>query len=121
MPLVVLQYKTDRGLRELAEKLAQELPSIVASNLTLSKHERHDGQVASDDIMVWCRESSKADQNGKDLEIIVWAHDFPERKANLEERKDAIIKGVHGFLADYDRNVSGAVWVLLAPTAFGEI
>ncbi|MBI2003668.1 MAG: hypothetical protein HYS78_01690 [Parcubacteria group bacterium] len=121
MPLTLLQYKTDRGLKELAERLSKELPAIVAPVLTLSDRERLDGQVTPEDIIVWCVEGSKADVNSKDLEIIIWAHDFPERKANLEERKDAIIKGIHQFLADWDRNVTGFVWVLLQPTAFGEI
>jgi hypothetical protein len=121
MPLTVLQYKIDRGLKELAEKLAETLPSIVAPNLSLSERDLHDGKLTPDEIMVWCRESKKADQNGKDLEIIVFAHDFPERRENLEARKDTIIEGVRKFLSDYDRNVTAAVWVLLAPTAYGEI
>jgi len=121
MPLVILQHQTGRGLQDLAEKLAIELPSIVAKNLTLGERERHDGQVAPEDIMVWCRESKRADQNGKSLEIIIIAHDFPERKVNLEERKEAIIQGIRYFLADYGRKyIPGAVWVLLIPTAFGE-
>lgn len=121
MPLVLLQYKSDRGLNQLVEKLAQKLPSIVAPNLTLPEHERLDGQVLPDDIIVRCVGGNKADVNTKDIEIIIWAHDFPERKANLECRKDAIVLGVQRFLSDYDRNVSGFVWILLQPTAFGEL
>ncbi len=125
MPLVLLQYKMryekGRSLRDLAEKLSQELPAIVAPALTLSDRERLDGQVTPEDIIVHCVKSNDADVNNKDLEIVIWAHDFPERKANLEERKDAIIKGIHEFLRDWDRNVSGFVWILLQPTAFGEI
>lgn len=121
MPLVLLHYKTDRGLEELAENLAIELPDIVAPNLTLSERERLDGQVAPEDIIVRCVEGTKSDVNCKDIEITIWAHDFPGRKVNLEERKDAIIGGIHQFLADYDRNVSGFVWVLLQPTALGQL
>ncbi len=121
MPLTILQYKPDRGLKELAEKLAQALPEIVAPQLTLAGHERHEGQVTSADIIVRCVEGGKADVNTKDLEIMIWAHDFPERASNLEDRKNAIIKGIRAFLADYDRNVSGYVWVLLQPTVFGRL
>jgi len=121
VPLALLQYKTDRSLKEIAENLAKELPAIIAPNLTVSNRERHNGQVTTDDIIVWVVEGGKADVNSKDLEIIIWAHDFPERSANLEERKDTIIKGILEFLRDYDRNVSGYVWVLLQPTAFGQL
>lgn len=121
MPVALLQYKADRELKELAEALAKALPDIIAPNLTLPKRELLDGQVNSDDIKVYCVEGTRADVNTDDLEIMIWAHDFPERKANLDDRKDAIIKGVHQFLADYDRNVSGFVWILLQPTAFGRL
>lgn len=121
MPLTLLQYRPNRGLKELAENLAKHLPDIVAPALTLPERERHDGDVSPEDIIVWLVEGGEQDVNTKDLEIIIWAHDFPERGANLEERKDAILKGVRQFLCDYDRNVSGFVWVLLQPTAFGQI
>lgn len=121
MPLTLIQYKSGRGLKELAESLAKELPGIVAPALTLPEQERLEGQVTSGDIIVWCVEGGQADVNTKDLEILIWAHDFPERKKNLDERKDSILQGVRRFLDDYDRNVSGFVWILLQPTAYGTI
>lgn len=117
MPLVLIQHKNGRGLNEIAEKLAKELPALVAPTLSAPP----DGNLVPGDIEVWCTEGSTADVNTKDLEIIIWAHEYPERRANLEERKDVIVKGVRTFLADYDRNVSGFVWILLQPTAFGEL
>lgn len=117
MPLVLIQHKNGRGLTEIAEKLAKELPVFVAPTLSVPG----DGQLSLDDIEVWVTEGSPADVNTKDLEIIIWAHEYPERKANLEERKDVIVKCVRTFLADYDRNISGFVWILLQPTAFGRI
>ncbi len=117
MPIVLIQYKNGRGLNKIAEKLAKELPALIAPRLSVPP----DGLLTSDDIEVWCTEGSPADVNTKDLEIIVWAHDYPERKANLEESKDVIVNGVRAFLADYDRNVTGFVWILLQPTAFGRL
>lgn len=117
MPLALIQHKNGRGLTEIAEKLAQELPTSVAWALSTSG----DGKLNPDDIEVWVTEGSPADVNTKDLEIIIWAHDYPERKADLENRKDSILTDVRKFLADYDRNVTGFVWVLLQPTAFGRI
>lgn len=130
MPLVLLQYRAKGGLalKDLARILAQHLPEIVAPALTLSERKRHDGQVTPSDIIVRCVEGTKEDVNTKDLEIIIWAHDFPGRAANLEERKDAIINGVRQFLADHTEDelgfrlhVSGFVWILLQPTAFGQL
>ncbi len=115
MPLTLIQHKNGRGLGEIAEKLAKELPAFIAPALSVSG----DGQLTHDDIEVWVTEGSTADVNTKDLEIIIWAHEYPDRRANLEVRKDAIIGCVRTFLADYDRNVSGFVWILLQPTAFG--
>ena len=121
MPLTLVQYKTDRGLKELAETLAKALPRIVAPALNLPERKGLDGLVTPSDIIVWCVEGGQTDVNTKDLEILIWAHDFPERKANLEERKETILKGVRRFLADYDRNVSGFVWILLQPSAYGQL
>lgn len=117
MPLILVQHKHDRGFKEIAEKLAKELPALVAPMLSVPP----DGLLTPDDIEVWVTEGSPADVNTKGLEIIIWAHDYPERKANLEESKDVIVKGVRAFLADYDRNITGFVWILLQPTAFGRL
>jgi hypothetical protein len=121
MPLVLLQYKPE--LKGVAKKLAHELPYIVASNLTLSKRKRHDGQVAPEDIMIWCSERGKADVNGKGLEIIIFAHDYPKRKKNLEARKDQIVACVRKRLIVHNSYSTGigCVWVLLMPTAYGEL
>ncbi|MFZ2167264.1 MAG: hypothetical protein WAV50_00140 [Minisyncoccia bacterium] len=118
MPIVLIQHKNGRGLNEVAEELSKEFPAIVAPALSVPGGE---GELRFDDIEVWVTEGSTADVNTKDLEIIIWAHEYPERKANLEERKDIIVKDVRTFLADYDRNVTGFVWILLQPTAFGKL
>lgn len=121
MPLVLLQYKQLAFLEEVVEKLAKALPGIVAPNLNLSECERLTGGVTPEDIIVRCIKGGKMDTNSKDIEIIIFAHDFPERKQNLEERKDAIIKEVRQFLKNYNRSISGFVWILLAPSAFGQL
>jgi len=123
MPLVELRYKPDCDLEDVVSLLALALPHIVAPHLSLPEREALDGLVSSKDIIVRCSRSSKVDVNSKDLEILIFAHDFPERKANLEKRKDAIIAGIREFLTNYDPNlkISGFVWVWLVPTAFGEL
>lgn len=121
MPLTILQYKADQDLDHVAHMLAVELPDIVAPALTLPQRAQLDGLVNPDDIIVWTLEGTPYDVNTNDFEIIIWAHDFPERRANLDERTEMILKGVRDFLSDYDRNVTGFVWILLQPTAFGRI
>lgn len=123
MPIVSLRYKPNRDLERLVEGLAQALPNIVASNLTLSERERHDGQVTSDDIIVNVTEGGKFDVNAPDLQLMIDAHDFPERKANLEVREDAIRDGVRQFLIDHHRYHPGIgfVWTLLTTTAFRQL
>lgn len=119
MPLVVVQYKAERITVQMLMHLTTALPGIVATALDVP--ENQDARLAPSDIEVWTQESGKFDVNTKDLEIIIWAPLFPERLLNLEERKDAIVRAVRRFLADYDRNLTGFVWVLLQPSAFGEL
>lgn len=119
MPLVVLQHKAGRVLEDMLAKLSQAMPEIVASALTVEGVER--ARLTSNDIEVRVRESEKFDVNTKDLEIIIWANSYAERLCNLDERKDMIVKAIRTFLADYDRNLSGYVWVLLQPGEFGEL
>ncbi len=119
MPLVVVQHKTGRVLEDMLVTLTHALPDIVAGALDVPENEA--ARLTAGDIEVWVQESGKYDVNTKDLEIVIWVTDFPERKKDLERRKDVILQGVRTFLAEYDRNLSGFVWVLLQPTAFGEL
>lgn len=119
MPLVVVQHKAGRLNEDMLQKLAESLPGIVANALNVKENEA--ARLTSSDVEVWVQESGKFDVNTKDLEIIVWANSYPERLSDLEFRKDVILKFVRWFLSDYDRNLSGFVWVLLQPAAFGEL
>lgn len=119
MPLVVIQHKAGRVLDDMLSKLSQAMPEIVASALDVE--ENKSARLTPNDVEVHVQESGKFDVNTKDLEIVIWANSYPERLKNLEQRKEAIIQGVRTFLADYDRNLFGYVWVLLQPGAFGEL
>jgi len=120
MPLAVIQHKAGGELRELAGQLAKKLPHIIAPALSVETHERHDGKLTSEDIEVWCFEGTSDDVNTKDLEIIIWAHEYPERLKNFEERKDMIVSNVRRILNEYGyQDVKGFVWILLQPSAFG--
>jgi hypothetical protein len=121
MPIVLLQYKRDLGLEHLAGRVAEELPSIVSAALDIP--ESKNSRLTPEDIEVRASETGKMDVNAKQLEIVVIAHDYPERTANIESRKDEISRGVRKFLdSQGHQSVSGWVWVLpQQASAFGRI
>ena len=119
MPLVVVHYHPNIIPRDVILELANELPGIVADALNVRGNA--DAHLDSSDVEVQVRAFGEYDVNTRSLEIIVWANLYLERQANLEERKDNILNAVRDFLEDYNLNVSGFVWVLLQPAAFGEL
>jgi len=124
MPLVVLKYNPNLKagavfLSELTNKLTE------AVSRALDVPERADARLTKSDIEVWVQEFGSNDISTRDLEIVVWAHQYPERLVNLEERKEQILRELRAFimknedLAKHKTIPSGFVWVLLQPTAFG--
>lgn len=119
MPLAVLNYRKDRVLPDMLEKLARELPEMIADALTTEVDTR--GRLFPGEVEVWVRESNEFDVHVKDFGIVIWANHYPEREQDLNHRNVAILNKVREFLSDYDRNLSGYVWILLQPGSFGEI
>lgn len=121
MPLVVIQHEADRELDYVVGRLSKEMPGIVARALDVE--ENPDARLTPDDVEVHVQKSGEFDTNTKDLEIVIWANEYPERLRNLDERKDRMVKEVRAFLVEYRsiRNISGFVWILLQPAAFGEL
>lgn len=120
MPIVLLKCKQFAGLEEISRILAERLPHIVSE--ALDTPENTNARLTPGDIEVEFRWATPRDVNYKDIEITVIAHDYPERTRNIEERKDKIIAGVREFLRDYDRNLTGWVWILPQQnSAFGTI
>jgi hypothetical protein len=93
------------------------LPEIVARALHVK--ENPDAHLTANDIEVWVQESGRLDVNAKDIQIIIWANEHPERLADLEQRKDFIVQYVRDSF--YSKILTGYVWVLLQPAAFGEL
>lgn len=117
MPVVLLQYKADRVPEEIVAKLAKRLTELISEALDVP--ENQSARLHPEDIEIFVTPSQKLDLNTKHLEIMVWAHQYPERLLNLEDRKDKVLYGVKAFLAMCDLDVSGWVWILLQPTSFG--
>lgn len=119
MPLALLQYKSGRGLEDLAKALSTALPSIVAPALDVKENKR--ARVQPEHVEVWVANSHPHDRNIRDLAIIVWANEYPERLANLDERRQQIQQAVRIFLHENSAySLSGSVWVLLQPGSYGE-
>lgn len=121
MPLVVIQYKVGYLNEDMVRGLAESMPKIVADALDAGWGGNKEAYLFPGDVEVWVQESGKLDVNTRDLEVIIWANSYPERMVNLEQRKDTIVRGVREVLGNYDRNLSGYVWVLLQPGAFGTL
>ena len=115
MPLVLMNRKENLVNDHLAKHLAEELTHIVS--MVLNTPEEEGGELVPDDIEVRVRNSSDLDVNAKPLEIIIWANDFPKRRANLGFRQKAIVEAVKGLIPS---TVTGFVWILLLPASFGE-
>lgn len=116
MPLVVLCKNPEVINEEIAKKIAQQLPMIVAEALDVP--ENPDGRLTKDDIEVWVQDASKLDVNSKDLSIIIWANNYPERMANLDERRAKVAKSVRQMKPT---NATGFIWILLQPGSFEEL
>ncbi|MBZ9571952.1 hypothetical protein KJA15_01260 [Patescibacteria group bacterium] len=96
------------------KELIDNLPGIVAEALSVPGT---DGELTSDEIEVKFETFGPFDVHSKDIEIIILANDYPERKKNLDERQTLIKEGVKRILYS---GITGFVWVLPLPGSFGE-
>lgn len=114
MPLVVIQRDSKIVTDDHVKMLTQFIPTIISSALTT---ENSDGKLVANDIEVWVQNMEQFDVNTKSLEIIIWAGDCPERRNNLDERREKIVQGIRVLIPT---TITGFVWVLLNPSSFGE-
>lgn len=119
MPVVLVT--ANRGLSGLDEtilvQLGHWLRLWVAEALTC---DHPDGHLTPPDVEVEIKERHTRFSIGGekyDLQITVWANDFPSRKANLKERCHEVQGRVRDWCAG---RWKGYVWILLAPAAFEE-
>ena len=124
MPVVLLRYKANRLNMKTMQMLTAALPKIFADALDVP--ENPGARLTPADIQIWPMKSDELDVNVKDLQMMMPLHAFPERIANLEERKDKIMHQVRELLADQVAFGGGPIegWVWLLPsndTAFGRL
>jgi len=114
MPLIVVNRgsKVSDGL---FRDLIDALPELVASALTC---ENPDGKLTAADVELWSRQRDDVHDRGfKDLQIVVFANDYPERRVNLDERQKMLKDSIRELLPS---GVHGWLWVRLAPSSFAE-
>ena len=115
MPIVQVVYERGFKFGKVAKKLANVLPGIIAPQISTST-----GILSKKTIKVHVRKSSKRDVHVEGFQILIFVDASPERMASMEERKNAIIKGIQEFLGKYDCDISGFIWILPVPeTALG--
>ncbi len=113
MPIVIIRSDSNSPF---VARLARKLPSIVSKELRTSETRPTPDSVK---VLVW--PASAADINTKNLEILVFAHDSPERRTTLDERVQGIQNQVDALLAEWSVQVTGTVIISLSHMAFGHI
>jgi len=117
MPLVLMSRDPKVIYDEVARKIAQQLPVIVAAALDTSTEDER-GRLTADDVEVYVQDSTELDVNTKPLEITIWASLYPAREKNLDERRAKIAEAVRVIKPP---EIKGFVWVLLQPGSFEEL
>lgn len=126
MPLVLLRF--NERCREVVQPLAEQLPKFVASALDAGAEDLKAALIPTD-VEVWCFEGHPFDANTRELEIIILAHEFAPRAADLEERTEQIARRIRRLLKEYGKEHQatlkvlpwGFVWTFLATSAFREL
>lgn len=98
MPLVLLKKDGKRFNREpgkfLLWEMVNKLPSIIADALSVPGTE---GELTASEVEVYVSDFGPLDIHNQPVEIVVFANEYPERLANLKERRDKITGKLKGF------------------------
>ena len=118
MPLVHVGFKESPLRVHRSETflmdLCNSLPKIVAD--ALDTPENPEARLGSKDIEVEVEPHPILSVNKKDIEILILAHDYPERRKNLDERRASIDNAVKKIIPE---KYHGFVWIFLGHTSFG--
>jgi hypothetical protein len=121
MPLVFMKRSFRRMIPREGENFLEvkvAMPQIVAD--ALSAPADHDGELGPEDVNVWempMAAIAYGDICNCDLEIVIFAHNFPSRMANIDERRQQIIDKVRLIL---QKGTTFFVRVICSPTSWGE-
>lgn len=112
MPLVQVMTSREISGSEISD-LVEAIPHVVARNLNVPGVDG--GQLSTKEIDVVIRNNGMFDMVSAECAVVIWANEFPERKANLEERTKNIVRELKGQLQP---GILFYVWIMLAPAAF---
>lgn len=114
MPLAYVRVNPTRVSYVALGKICEALPPIAAEALSTEEG----GKLTPDRIIVEpTGEFSHMAKNVKDLSIIIFAHEFAERRANLDERRRQIQQEVIKYLERPDNTYQ--IWIWLGCTSYG--
>ncbi len=113
MPLVMLRANPTKVNYKILADICKAIPSVAADALSTDEG----GKLTPDKIMVDVNgEFSHLAQNPKSLSVIIYAHDYAERRANLDERRKQIEAAIVELL---EPGTSYYVWLWLGMTSYG--
>lgn len=86
MPVIDVKLsRVTRGASEIFRILGIDLPEIIAAGLTVPGDK--DAELSADEIEISFRKASEFDVGTKNLDIYVFANDYPKRSANLQSER----------------------------------
>ena len=112
MPLLILKFSEDFSQLWNVNAFTGRLRSVVAGALNCK-----DSQLDLTHVQVLIRKVNKDEPGHRDIELIVIANDHPSRRANLDERTSAIRDWLRDQIT-ITPQLTGSVWVLLAPGCY---
>ena len=122
MPKVMISYRPHvASLDGAANRLADQIPKIVADALTCANPQGH---LVPEDVEVEVKAISSGFRTKYSLLVEVEANDYPERRKTLEQRTHQILCAIRIFLngEDWHRfGFKGWVWVKLFTAYWGEV
>ncbi|MBI3290459.1 hypothetical protein HYZ78_03630 [Candidatus Microgenomates bacterium] len=113
MPLATIYVKDPAKVPNLRD-IAHILPDLVALNLGEPNTQ---ADLRSDEVEVRIQVGHPFDQNTKDLGIVIFANDYPEREGNLTDRVKKLKTDVRALLMP---GIEGYVWVILGTGGYAE-
>ena len=118
MPLVHAYYVPEKIGEETFTKLHEVLSVAVSAVLSGSEA---NSSLEPDDIEIagFCLQHGEDNFHGVDLAIVIWAHDFPSRRENVDYRAQGILDQLRESLPL--GHIRVFVWIILAPTGFAKI
>lgn len=112
MPLIQIRYDPRAIPIQVTSALREALPAIAAEALACAENTK----LAPKQIMLEFEPMNALDSNCKDINIRVWAHDYPSRRDILDLARERIAKEV---LEHIPVGVSWYVWMLPMASSYG--